>query len=71
MLSRRLTRERDACWSDAVQTQEGAIFNYFRELPASISQVLSMYRVRNFALINDPSSRSLSNGQSYSAYVRR
>lgn len=55
-LAARRWRERDAAWSDAVQSQEGAVFQYFRTMPESVRQVLLMYRPFNFALVSESTS---------------
>jgi hypothetical protein len=49
-LAARFYRERDAAYSDAVQTAQGFL-SYFRELPPRLQMVLDSLRVPNWALV--------------------
>jgi hypothetical protein len=49
-LAARFYRERDAGYSDAVQTAQGFL-SYFRQLPPRLQMVLDSLRVPNWALI--------------------
>jgi hypothetical protein len=44
-------RERDAGFSDAYQTPEGALLQFFKQIPASAKAALDLYRVPNIALV--------------------
>lgn len=50
-LAARRFREMDASYGDTVQTPDGGVIAYFRQLPASVQGVLDSYRVPRISLV--------------------
>lgn len=51
VVAARLYNERNAAYSDQMITQEGVVFSFFKQLPASTQAALDTYRVPNMALV--------------------
>jgi hypothetical protein len=49
--SARLYNERNASFSDQMINNEGVVFQFFKQMPASVQATLDSYRIPNFALI--------------------
>lgn len=53
-IAARRYRERDAVFSDAVQTSDGGLLSYFRSLPSNIQHILRSYKEPRVALLSQP-----------------
>lgn len=53
-IAARRYRERDAAFSDSVQTSEGGLLSYFRSLPSNTQLILRSYKMPRIAVPSQP-----------------
>ena len=50
-LAARIYKKKDTLWSDTIQTAEGAVFFFSRNMPEEVEAVWRSYRTPNFAIV--------------------
>lgn len=53
-IAARRYRERDASFSDSLQTSEGGMLTYFRSLPSNVQLILRSYKLPRIAVLAEP-----------------